>query len=127
LRTTTLSPRLIDWQRGGCWFRHRGHRLFVKQAGRGPALLLIHGYPAGSFDWNAIWPELTGRFAVIAPDMLGLGFSDKPASGAYRLQDHAEMHEALIAIAWAALCACDGARPRRWRCLGNARAARGTA
>jgi pimeloyl-ACP methyl ester carboxylesterase len=94
---TTLSPSLIEWQRGGRWFDHRGHRIFVKQAGRGPVLLLIHGYPTGSFDWHSLWPALTERFTVIAPDMLGLGFSDKPACAAYRLQDHAEMHDALIA------------------------------
>ncbi len=91
-----MSPSLIAWQCSGRWFDHRGQRIFAKQAGRGPALLLIHGYPTGSFDWHTIWPQLAERFTVIAPDMLGVGFSDKPARAPYRLQDHAEMHEALI-------------------------------
>jgi pimeloyl-ACP methyl ester carboxylesterase len=93
-----LSPALSAWQRSGRFFDHRGHRIFFKQAGRGPALLLIHGYPTGSYDWHAIWPALAERFTVIAPDMLGLGFSDKPAAAAYCLQGHAEMHDALIAL-----------------------------
>ena len=63
----------------------------------GPVLLLVHGYPFSSFDWKEIWPELTARFTVIAPDMLGMGFSAKPTEYEYTVHDHADMHEALLA------------------------------
>ena len=62
----------------------------------GPTLLLIHGYPFNSFDWSLIWPTLTERFTVIAPDMIGMGFSDKPVAYGYSVHDHADMHEALL-------------------------------
>jgi pimeloyl-ACP methyl ester carboxylesterase len=91
-----MSAALDAWQRHGRCIEWRGHRVFVAQAGRGPALLLIHGYPTGSFDWHSVWEALAARFTVIAPDMLGLGFSDKPRGHAYSLQDHADLHEALI-------------------------------
>src|ERR1700745_288100 len=64
--------------------------------GSGPTLLLIHGYPFNSFDWEPIWPTLTERFTVIAPDMMGMGFSAKPVAYEYSVHDHADMHEALL-------------------------------
>ena len=36
------------------------------------------GYPFNSWDWSLIRPAITQRFTVIAPDMIGMGFSDKP-------------------------------------------------
>ena len=53
-------------------------------SGLRPALLLIHGYPFQLMDWAAIWDRLTTRFTVIAPDMMGMGFSAKPAAYEYR-------------------------------------------
>lgn len=70
--------------------------MFYRTEGSGPALLLIHGYPFNSWDWAPIWPELVERFTVIAPDMLGMGFSDKPFGYGYSVLDHADMHEALL-------------------------------
>jgi pimeloyl-ACP methyl ester carboxylesterase len=48
-------------------------------------------------DWTRIWPALRERFALIAPDILGMGFSAKPARYEYSVHDHADMHEALLA------------------------------
>ena len=65
--------------------------------GAGEPVLAIHGYPFSSFDWIRIWPAITARFDVIAPDMLGMGFSAKPRRYQYSVHDHADMHEALLA------------------------------
>ncbi len=92
-----LPARLRAWQDGGQWFEWRGQRVFYKTAGSGPALLLVHGYPVGSYDWHAIWQGLQEHFTLIAPDMLGHGFSDKPLSGDYSLAAHAQMHDAMLA------------------------------
>jgi pimeloyl-ACP methyl ester carboxylesterase len=70
--------------------------VFYTQEGTGPVLLLIHGYPFSSFDWHPIWLALTERFTVIAPDMLGMGFSAKPVEYEYSVHDHADMHETLL-------------------------------
>jgi pimeloyl-ACP methyl ester carboxylesterase len=74
-----------------------GFDIFFRVEGTGPTLLLIHGYPFNSWDWSLIWPTLVERFTVIAPDMIGMGFSDKPVAYEYSVQDHADMHEALLA------------------------------
>lgn len=90
------TPALQAWQRQGGFIDWRGHRVFVARGGRGPALLLIHGYPIGSYDWHAVWTALTAHHTVIAPDMLGLGFSDKPREHAYSVQDHADLHDEVL-------------------------------
>ncbi len=92
-----MSERLSNWLTQGSFVQLRGHRVFVRQGGAGPALMLIHGFPTSSFDWHAIWPQLTARFTVIAPDMLGMGFSDKPQNHVYGLMEQVDLHEALLA------------------------------
>jgi pimeloyl-ACP methyl ester carboxylesterase len=92
-----MDPELERWKAGGQYFDYLGFDVFYRTAGNGPNLLLIHGYPFNSWDWAPIWDRLTQRFTVIAPDMLGMGFSDKPATYEYTVGDHADMHEALLA------------------------------
>lgn len=87
---------LDDWQRDGRTFTYRGHEVFYRDAGSGAALLCIHGFPSASWDWHKIWPALTARFRVIAPDMLGFGLSAKPRDYDYSLRDQADLHEALL-------------------------------
>jgi pimeloyl-ACP methyl ester carboxylesterase len=91
-----LSARLSAWLQGGQWMDWRGRKVFYRKSGQGPALLLVHGYPVGSYDWHAVCETLQRYFTVIAPDMLGHGFSDKPLDGDYSLGAHARMHDALL-------------------------------
>ncbi|MEV6767519.1 alpha/beta hydrolase [Nocardia sp. NPDC051030] len=92
-----MRPELTDWINRGTHFEHDGRRIFYIREGSGPPLLLIHGYPYNSFDWHRIWPDLTAHYDVIAPDMLGMGFSDKPIRHHYSIFEHADMHDALLA------------------------------
>ena len=95
-----MDAELERWKAAGQFFDYLGFDIFYRVAGRplveGPTLLLIHEYPFNSFDWSLIWPTLTERFTVIAPDMIGMGFSDKPVAYEYSVHDHADMHEALL-------------------------------
>jgi len=91
-----MNAQLEDWRSRGRSFDYLGFEVFFRQQGAGPVLLLIHGYPFSSFDWHPIWPALTDRFTVIAPDMLGMGFSAKPVEYEYSVHDHADMHEDLL-------------------------------
>ncbi|MGH8460737.1 MAG: alpha/beta fold hydrolase [Stenotrophobium sp.] len=88
-----------DWHHGGRYFNWCGHEIFYREEGVGArALLCIHGFPTASWDWSPIWPALCKRFTrVIAPDMLGFGFSAKPAQHNYSLMEQADLHEALLA------------------------------
>jgi len=82
---------LEQWQQGGKWFRYRGHSIFCHVEGKGVPLLLIHGFPTASWDWHRVWPELVTRYQVIAIDMLGFGFSDKPREYSYSIMDQADL------------------------------------
>ena len=55
-----------------------GYRRAFRIAGRGPALILIHGIGDNSTTWQPVHSSLARRFTVIAPDLLGHGESDKP-------------------------------------------------
>ncbi|WKG05989.1 alpha/beta fold hydrolase [Mycolicibacterium sp. HK-90] len=91
-----MDAELQSWKDAGRFFDYLGFDIFYRVEGSGPNLLLIHGYPFSSWDWSLIWPRLTERFTVIAPDMIGMGFSDKPVAYEYTVHDHADMHEALL-------------------------------
>jgi haloacetate dehalogenase len=49
--------------------------VFLRRAGRGPLVLLLHGYPETSFAWRKIAPDLANEFTVIAADLPGYGDS----------------------------------------------------
>jgi pimeloyl-ACP methyl ester carboxylesterase len=55
-----------------------GYRRAFREAGSGPAILLIHGIGDNSTTWSTVQSKLAQRFTVIAPDLLGHGKSDKP-------------------------------------------------
>ncbi len=55
-----------------------GYRRAYVRAGRGPAMLLIHGIGDSSETWRDLIPLLARGWTVIAPDLLGHGRSDKP-------------------------------------------------
>jgi pimeloyl-ACP methyl ester carboxylesterase len=87
---------LDEWRQAGRRSVHRGHPIFYRDEGAGDALLCIHGFPTASWDWHALWPELSRRFRVIAPDLIGFGFSAKPLRYAYSILDQADLVEALL-------------------------------
>lgn len=94
-----MDAELEDWKSQGQFFDYLGFDLFYRTSsglGAGPPLLLIHGYPFNSWDWAPVWPTLAARFDLIAPDMLGMGFSDKPIRYRYSVPDYADQHEALL-------------------------------
>ena len=70
---------------GALWQHHQrkvnGFRMHYVQAGRGYPLLLLHGWPQSWYEWRMIIPALAEHYTVIAPDLRGLGDSEKPMSG----------------------------------------------
>lgn len=93
---TTMSPALLDWKEQGKFITVQGYCHFFRDEGMGDALLLIHGFPTASWDWHRVFEPLAKNFRVIAPDMLGFGFSQKPPRGDYSCKAHAEFHEQLL-------------------------------
>jgi pimeloyl-ACP methyl ester carboxylesterase len=58
-----------------------GVRLHYLAAGEGPPLVLLHGWPVSAEMWRRVIPALAAKRTVIAPDLRGSGYSDKPQSG----------------------------------------------
>jgi haloacetate dehalogenase len=55
-----------------------GAEINVVNGGRGPPLLLLHGYPQTHLAWHAVAPRLGGRFSLVLPDLRGYGDSRGP-------------------------------------------------
>src|SRR5690606_38106209 len=90
---------LQRWRDTGARFDFRGFPIFFQRQGEGTsALLLIHGLPTASWDWEPVWPALGASFAhLLAPDLLGFGDSAKPRRHRYSLLEQADLCEALLA------------------------------
>ena len=71
-----------------------GIRQFFLDAGSGPPVVLLHGFPETSFAWRLQIPVLAQHYRVIAPDLRGYGDSDKPAAG----YDKRTMANDLVAL-----------------------------
>jgi pimeloyl-ACP methyl ester carboxylesterase len=56
-----------------------GVRLHYAEIGAGPLVVLLHGFPECWYTWHNLLPRLAERYHVIAPDMRGYNWSDKPA------------------------------------------------
>ncbi len=86
---------LRDWRLQGRHSVFAGHKVFAQIAldppGDRPWLLLIHGFPTASLDWHPLWAELARDFNLLAPDLLGFGFSDKPAAHDYTIAGQADL------------------------------------
>jgi pimeloyl-ACP methyl ester carboxylesterase len=91
------GPTPTLWRGAGKTAGVAGHSIFYRYAGSGTqALLLLHGFPTGSWDWHRIWPGLSQHFRLLAPDFLGLGFSDKPLAHDYSIMEQADIVEDLL-------------------------------
>jgi pimeloyl-ACP methyl ester carboxylesterase len=58
--------------------RVNGVRLHLLEDGKGPLVLLLHGFPETSYAWRKQLPALAARFRVVAPDLRGYGESERP-------------------------------------------------
>ena len=72
-----------------------GAAFHVTRTGKGPPLLLLHGWPEFWLTWEPVMLRLADRFTLVAPDLRGFGESDKPA-GPFGPDDHAADMLALL-------------------------------
>ena len=98
----SFRPEL--WRAQGEYQSLLGHQIFCIDSGatqqyspQTSVLLLIHGFPTSSWDWLPMWGDLIKNYRVIALDMLGFGFSDKPDNRNYSIHGQADIVEALVA------------------------------
>ena len=58
-----------------------GADIFVRSGGRGPVVVLLHGYAENSDSWAPLAADLMKDQSVVVPDLRGIGRSSKPESG----------------------------------------------
>ena len=84
------------WRQRGETIELLGQSIFVVDSSDGdenlrslPAILMIHGFPTSSWDWQPMWRALSEHYRLISLDMLGFGFSDKPENFRYSIHGQA--------------------------------------
>lgn len=86
-----------EWKNSGQFITYKNqHQIFYQEKGSGETLLLIHGFPTASWDWNKMWKPLSEKFYLVAPDLIGFGFSDKPKKYNYSIMDQADLIEDFL-------------------------------
>lgn len=65
----------------------KGSKMHYLEEGQGDPVLFLHGIPTSSYVWRRIIPLIAKNARCIAPDLIGMGQSDKPDI-AYRVFDH---------------------------------------
>ncbi len=76
-----------------------GRRMAYVEVGEGDPIVFLHGNPTSSFLWRDVIPHVTHLGRCLAPDLIGMGDSDKlPDSGpdSYRFVDHRRYLDALL-------------------------------
>ena len=87
-----------QWRERGHFSRLLGREIFCVDSGEldRPVIFLVHGFPTSSWDWVPIWSSLNQSHRLVALDMLGFGFSDKPRAHRYSIMEQADLCEALL-------------------------------
>lgn len=76
-----------------------GHQMAYIDEGKGDPIVFLHGNPSSSYEWRNVIPHLVKIGRCIAPDLIGMGDSDKlPNSGpsSYRFIEHRKYLDALL-------------------------------
>ncbi len=76
-----------------------GKRMAYVEVGEGDPIVFLHGNPTSSYLWRNVIPHLEGRGRCIAPDLIGMGDSEKldnVGPGSYRFVEHRRYLDALL-------------------------------
>lgn len=88
---------LNDWQKSGKHFVCGRSRIFYRfHKPSNEATILLHGFPSSSFDYHKIWDALADEFSVVAFDLIGYGFSDKPPNFDYTTFAQVDILQSLV-------------------------------
>jgi pimeloyl-ACP methyl ester carboxylesterase len=77
-----------------------GATVSVTVGGRGPVVVLLHGYAEDSRMWKPLAPKLAPRFTIIAPDLPGFGNSSIPSSGLNLITAAKRVRDAVHALGY---------------------------
>lgn len=92
-----VGQRIEDWRERGEEIEFRGRRIHTLiRPGRGPLVVLLHGFPSSSYDWRAVLERLDPGRAVACFDFLGFGLSEKPPDHVYGLGWQADLTAEVV-------------------------------
>jgi pimeloyl-ACP methyl ester carboxylesterase len=103
-----LRPKDAQWEQNRDAIFHADYSRFIEVDGVGvhyqeagdstaPAMILIHGFATSNLVWSKVLLDFAaGGFRVVAPDLLGYGYSDKPRNLDYTIARQAEMVVGLM-------------------------------
>lgn len=91
-----MPPKVAGWFSQGRLLTVEGRSVFLREAGEGPPLLLLHAYPTASWGFHRVWEQLAGRYRLLAPDLPGSGLSEKGQGQDYSLETLAGLVAALL-------------------------------
>jgi haloalkane dehalogenase len=86
-----------DWQRSKSYADVLGRRMAYVEHGEGAPIVFLHGNPTSSFLWRSVIPQVASRGRCLAPDLIGMGDSDKladPGPGSYRFVEQRDYLDA---------------------------------
>ncbi|MDT7625790.1 MAG: haloalkane dehalogenase [Pseudonocardiales bacterium] len=88
-----------EWRASKRYTQVLGRRMAYVEQGSGAPIVFLHGNPTSSFLWRSVLPELSSLGRCIAPDLIGMGDSEKlPADdpARYTFVRHREFLDALL-------------------------------
>ncbi len=89
----------MSWRERKQFVEVLGQRMAYVEEGEGDPIVFLHGNPTSSYLWHSVLPEVSDRGRCIAPDLIGMGDSDKlPADhpGRYTFACHREFLDAFL-------------------------------
>jgi pimeloyl-ACP methyl ester carboxylesterase len=72
--------------------------MHVAEAGSGPPMVLLHGWPQHWYEWRHVIPQLARHRRLVMPDLRGFGWSEAPPSGYKKEEMAADVASALDAL-----------------------------
>ena len=91
-----LSSAAKAWLDSGLHTTIEGKSIFHTDRGEGAPILLLHGHPSSCHDWKGVCDRLESKARLIAFDMVGYGFSDKPEAFSYSIFQQADIAQGLV-------------------------------
>lgn len=76
-----------------------GHSMAYIEVGQGDPIVFLHGNPTSSYLWRSVIPHLASSGRCIAPDLIGMGDSEKLDPGGpdrYRFVEHRQYLDTLL-------------------------------
>src|ERR1700729_4147456 len=93
---STFKSQMVHSPAGGT----SGADIFVRSAGHGPVVVLIHGYAETSDSWAPLAGALEKNYTVVVPDLRGIRRSSKPTGGYDKKTQAADIRAVITALGY---------------------------